>query len=135
MSWKKINLQSLISGEQIADKLETLEGDNRLKIKVIKDLEEKLEELEQTRRIGGGGGISKIALDTHFIDDETPSGTPNGVLTTFTLAYTPNPPSSLKVYADGQRLNLTTDYTFSARTITFLTAPLTNVILKVDYKL
>lgn len=120
--------------EQIADKLEELKGDKRLGIGAIKDLADKLKELEDRPIGGGGGGVSKMALDAHFIDDETPTGSINGTNKAFVLANTPNPTSSLKVYLDGQRMSITEDYTFSGRTITFLTAPLTGSILKCDYK-
>ena len=123
--------------ETIADKLEKLKGDARLKIEAIKDLKEKLEALEQ-RPLGrggsGGGGLSKIALDTHFINDETPTGTVNGVNTDFVLAHAPNPSTSLMVYKDGQRMHLVDDFSFSGRTITFNVAPLTDSIIVVDYR-
>jgi len=121
--------------EQIADKLETLKGDEKLEIKAIENLEDRLKELENRPLGGGSGGVSKLALDAHFIDDGTPSGTVDGANKAFVLANTPNPPASVKVFADGQRLNLTEDYTFSARTITFVDAPLTDTIIKVDYKI
>lgn len=123
--------------EKIADKLETLKGEKKLSIDAIKDLEDRLKRLEERPLggSGGGGGVSKLALDYHFIDDETPSGTVDGVNKTFTLANKPNPPASLKVYADGQRLNVTEDYTLSSKTITFIEAPVSNTILKVDYKI
>ena len=127
----------LITPEQTADKLEELKGDARLKIEAIKDLKEKLEALEQRplgRSGSGGGGLSKIALDTHFINDETPTGTVNGVNTDFVLAHAPNPSTSLMVYKDGQRMHLVDDFSFSGRTITFNVAPLTDSIIVVDYR-
>ena len=100
---------------------------------IIDELKKEVEEVK-SRPVRVGGGFSKMAMESKFIDDETPSGTPNGILTTFTIVSTPNPTSSLKVYLDGQRMKLTTDYTFSGRTITFLTAPLTGSIITVDYR-
>lgn len=70
----------------------------------------------------GNGGVS----------GETPSGTVNGSNTAFTLAATPAT-GSVKVYLNGLRQTLTTDYTVSGSTITFVTAPLTGDIIRVDY--
>lgn len=122
--------------EQLRDKLETLQDSNRLSISAIHDLEERLDELKKQIWSGskGGGGFSKIAMDSHIIDDETPTGTVNGINTAFVLAGAPNPSSSLKVFINGQRLKLTTDYTFSVKTITFLTAPQVGDIISVDYR-
>ena len=79
-------------------------------------------------------GFSKIHLEGHIIDDETPTGTINGVNTIFTLANTPNPPASVKVYVNGARMRITEDYTLSGRTITFLIAPPTGSIILNDYR-
>lgn len=59
-----------------------------------------------------------------FIDNETPTGTMNGSNQTFTLAYTPNPASSLSLYLNGELMRQGTgkDYTISGSTITYLTA-------------
>jgi len=124
----------LDGSEEIRDKLETLEGEERLDIEAIKGLKDLLEEIKQ-RPVRGGGGFSKIAYEIHIIDDETPTGTPNGVLTDFVLNHIPNPTSSLKVYLDGQRMRLTTDYTFAGKTITFLSAPLTGSVITADYRI
>ncbi len=121
----------------IRNKLEKLEGKERLRIDSIDELKETLEELKKIRtsaRIFGGGGFSVGALNFHLVDDETLTGTPNGVLTAFTLAHTPSPATSLKVFVNGQRMKLTTDYTFSIKTVTFLTAPPTGSILTADYR-
>jgi len=101
----------------------------------LEELKKEIEELKK-RPVGrlGGGGFSYIAMDQHFVDDETPSGVVNGVTTAFTIANTPNPAGSLKVYVNGQRMRLTEDYTFSGRIITFVTAPPTGSILLVDYR-
>lgn len=62
------------------------------------------------------------------------TGAINGSNTTFTLpsAYTPG---SLRIFIDGVRQKLTTDYTETPNsgTFTFVTAPLTGTILVVDY--
>lgn len=124
------------TSKEIRDKLEKLDGKERLKIEAIDELKEKLEELGKvkTQRFGGGG-FSKIAMDSHFVDDETPSGTVNGVNTVFVLANTPNPTASLKVFLNGQKMKLGEDYTFNGRTITFLTAPPTGSIILCDYRI
>lgn len=109
--------------------------ENKISIEDIEGLKEELEKMETNKRLGGvGGGLSKIALESKFIDDETPTGLINGVNTDFVLANNPNPATSLKVYVNGQRLRITEDYTFSNRTITLLTAPPTDSILLVDYR-
>jgi len=124
-----------IIGERVRDSLELLDGDDRLMMSAIKGLEEKIQELEG-RPLGGksGGGFSYIHMSRQFVDDETPSGTVNGSNADFTIAKTPNPTSSLKVYVNGQRMRVTEDYTLSARTITFITPPPTGSILLCDYR-
>lgn len=70
----------------------------------------------------------------NFVFDETPSGTPNGSVTAFTLANTPTP-GTVRLHINGYRLLAGTgnDYTISGATITMLTAPLTGEVLKADY--
>ena len=71
---------------------------------------------------------------TYFIENETPTGIINGSNKTFTLAYTPNPLSSLEVRANGQVLVLTEDYSLSGDTLTTVVAFPTGTILRVDYR-
>jgi hypothetical protein len=118
---------------EIRNKLETLNGEERLRIEAINGLQEILDELKNRKVIGGG--FSYMAMTQHIIDDEVPAGTPNGVLKDFTIGHKPNPVDSLKVYKDGQRMKLTTDYTFSGQTISFVDAPLTDSILTTDYRI
>lgn len=122
-------------GDKIAGALELLPDGDKLKVEAIQDLRKELDELRQikTQRLGGGG-FSKIHLEQKFIDDETPVGDVNGINTDFTVNNTPNPTASLKVYVNGQRVRITEDYTFTAKTITFLTAPPTGSIILVDYR-
>lgn len=61
-----------------------------------------------------GAKISYIA--------QTVTGTPNGVLTTFTTSVAATA-ASLLVFVNGIRQRPTTDYTYSGSTITFTTAP------------
>ena len=124
------------AGDLIANTLENLSEEDKLKISAIKGLQDILDELKKIRttRLFGGGGFSKSALEFHLIDDEVPTGAVNGVNTDFVLNHTPSPSTSLKVYLDGQKMKLTTDYTLSDKTITFLTAPLTNSLILCDYR-
>lgn len=132
-------LEELTSqGVKTREGLEELQGDERLDYKAIKGLEEILKDLDELKRRParlGGGGFSKISIEGHIIDDETPTGAVNSVNTIFTLANTPNPSASLKVYVNGQRMRLTDDYTFSGRTITFITAPPATSIIICDYRI
>lgn len=122
--------------EQVRDKLESLIDGEKLTIQAIQDLPKLLDELRE--RISsvprGGGGLNSMALQSKFIDDETPSGTINGSNQTFTLANSPIP-SSVKVYLGGVRLRVTQDYTLSGRTLTFTNAPQVGEILLVDYRI
>lgn len=124
-------------GDKIRDGLELLSGESRLRIEAINGLEEILEELKKQKLGGGrvGGGFNYMAMDIHIVDDQTPTGTIDGVNTTFTIGNAPNPIASLKVYINGMRMNLTEDYTFSANTITFLVAPVAGDKIKVDYRI
>jgi len=126
-----------MEAEKIRDSLELLQGDERLDESAIKGLKErfkKLEEMINEKPLGGGGGgFSNIAMQRHFVDDETPSGTLNGVNTEFKLAKTPFT-GSLKLYRNGQRLRITEDYTLSGKTITLLVAPASDEILLADYR-
>lgn len=55
-----------------------------------------------------------------FVDGEAPAGTPNGTTTTFTLANTPSPASSLSLYRNGVLQSAGVDYTLSGSLIVFL---------------
>ena len=60
-----------------------------------------------------------------FIPYETPSGAINGSNVTFTLVHTV--PFNLQLFLNGLLLQLSINYTVSGNTITFSTAPPTNV--------
>lgn len=113
--------------EQVKEKLLEI----GLKIEDIEDLQKVLDTMKKGI---GGGGFSVNSMNFHLVDDETPAGTIDGNNTEFTIASMPSPVSSLKVYLNGARQRITTDYTLSGRTITFVTAPLTDSILLVDYR-
>ena len=66
-------------------------------------------------------------------DNEVPGGTPNGTLTTFTLAYTPIL-GSVKLFVSGIRQTLNTDFTVTGTTITMVTAPASTDTLLADYR-
>jgi len=116
---------------QLRNKLETLKGEDELKLTIIKTLEERIKELEDRPVAGrtpfGGSVVHK------FIDDETLTGTVNSTNKIFTTAKTPVN-GSLKVYVNGQRMRVTEDYTLSNKTVTFITAPPTTSVLLCDYR-
>ena len=62
----------------------------------------------------------------------TPIGDINGINKDFSVDYNIEPPTS-RVYLNGIRQYLTTDYTVSGNIITFVTAPEINDIIIVDY--
>jgi hypothetical protein len=72
------------------------------------------------------------------VENETPSGTINGVNAVFTLAFDPNPDSSLRLSLNGLRMHsgAGNDYTLSGVTITFETnqIPQTGDTLLADYR-
>jgi hypothetical protein len=63
---------------------------------------------------------------------EVPTGTVSGTNVTFTLAHTPKS-GTLKLYVNGSRQQLTSDYTLSTATITFVVAPELGSIILADY--
>lgn len=79
---------------------------------------------------------SNVAVLTaaNFVKRETPSGTINGTNTTFTLANTPITGME-EVFLNGvlQDVGGTNDYTISAATITFTSAPITGDKIRVNY--
>ena len=80
-------------------------------------------------RIPYGGG-----RNFQFADGETPTGDVDGSNKVFTLAYTPDPLTSLAVYVNTTRKTLTTDYTLSGTTLTMDSAPRSGAILICDYR-
>lgn len=74
-------------------------------------------------------------VSTSFADNETPSGTVNGVNDTFTLAHTPIPAGSLQLTVNGQLMKANgTDYTLTTNSIVFVTAPPTGSIIIAWYR-
>lgn len=81
-----------------------------------------------SQAIPTGGGLSA----SNFVFNEVPSGTINGINTTFTLANTPTA-GTVRVFLRGLRMKLTTDYTISGSTITMINIPGTGDDLITDY--
>ena len=80
-------------------------------------------------------GLSwKNASATADVISEVPTGTPNGTLTDFTIIQSPIT-GTLRVFVNGVRQKVTDDYTFTGTTITFVSAPLTDSKILVDYKI
>jgi hypothetical protein len=69
--------------------------------------------LQSFYRVVGTGTNSTV------VDSEVPAGTINGTNLAFTLANTPNPSTSLKLYHNGLLLSPNGDYTVSGAAITF----------------
>ena len=87
-------------------------------------------DIEFTAASFSGGAIGG------FVDNETPAGTINSSNVTFTLATAPSPTTSLRLFVDGVRQRLTTDYSLSGLTITFVAGatPQTGSNLIADYR-
>lgn len=126
--------------EELRDALESLKKGKKLSIQAIDELADILEELKKDRKGSGrdigllkGGIHAGKGREIRFKDDETPSGTIDGVNTTFTISKTPIS-GSLKVYRNGARQRITEDYTFTGKTITFIIAPQVGEIILVDYR-
>jgi hypothetical protein len=71
-----------------------------------------------------------------FVDAEVPSGNKNGVNTTFTLAGTPSPSSSLKLFVGGLLMTPGTagDYTLGTATIIMAIPPNANNTVLAYYR-
>lgn len=70
-----------------------------------------------------------------FADAETPTGLINSANTTYTLAHTPSPATSLKLFKNGQALIASgADYTLATATITMVSAPKTGDVLIAYYR-
>ena len=79
--------------------------------------------------------VDSTGSGSNFADNETPSGTIDGVNVTFTLAHTPSPAASLHLYLNGALQQAGGgDFTLATATITFNTAPQTNSILLASYR-
>lgn len=145
LDYKMSMIKNGIDGVNGTDGRDGIDGkdadEEAIKNKILEELEDELKALKKsieelkTRKLGGGGGFSYIAMKQHIIDNETPSGTVNGTNKAFTLAHIPNPTASLKVYVNGMRMKSGgEDFTLSGSTITFVTAPPATSIITCDYQ-
>jgi hypothetical protein len=79
--------------------------------------------------------VASGSTSLHWAYNETPSGTINGTNVTFTLAHTPNPANSLKLFLNGYQLVYGVDFTLSGSTITMVNIiPKTGDTLIGDYR-
>lgn len=81
---------------------------------------------------GGGYQVVNTAGGGTGVYNESPTGTVDGANKDFVLAHTPIA-GSIQVYINGQRLGLSTDFTLTLGTITFIMAPINGSIILVDY--
>lgn len=79
-----------------------------------------------------GGLDTRYQLSAQQIFDETPTGTINSSNTSFTIAHSAIS-GTLRLYRNGQRQNVGTDYTYSGTAITYKYAPTTGDWLTSDY--
>jgi len=78
--------------------------------------------------------VQSAAAGTLFRDNEEPSGAINGTNVTFTLANTPNPVASLRIYLNGFYQVQGKDYNISGTTITYDEAPSSGSIHRAFYR-
>lgn len=79
--------------------------------------------------------VASGSTASHWATNETPSGAINGSNVTFTLAHTPNPTNSLKLFLNGYQLVYGVDFTLSGATITMVNiTPKTGDTLIADYR-
>jgi Ricin-type beta-trefoil lectin domain-like len=65
---------------------------------------------------------------------EVPTGTIDGTNAAFTLGYLPYP-DTVRVYRNGIRLSVSTDFLLNGQTLTFLAVPTAGDLLMVDYQI
>lgn len=107
--------------QEVRNKLEILNGDERLNISAIDGLQELLDELKSRPvKVGGVGGFNYSAMDIHILDNIIPVNSGDNI--TFTIPQAPNPISSFKLYRSRARQILTEDYTLSGNILTLTTA-------------
>lgn len=85
--------------------------------------------------VATSGAYSDLSSKPTFVTRETPSGTPNGSTTAFTLAHTPILGTE-SVFLNGllQDAGTGNDYNISTTTITFLSAPQSGDKIRVNYQ-
>lgn len=102
----------------------------------IDEIKKEIKELKGRRTAPiFGGGFNYSAMNIHILDPYVPTGTINGINTDFALKGQPSPATSLKVWLNGQKQKLTSDYTVSGSVVTFLVAPPTDSIIEVEHRI
>lgn len=117
--------QKEITADEICNKLEAQPEEQKLLIVAIKGLRAELDELKKTKGTQiFGGGLSRGVADGLYAPISTISAgivvyneVVNGDVQTFTLLHTPVA-GTLRVYARGQRILPTTDFTLTGAIIT-----------------
>src|SRR5262252_5903050 len=95
--------------------------------------------------LDGNGRISKewdqyFRQLPNFSDAVVPAGTIDGANKIFTLPESPNPPESFRLRKRASAatswtvMALTTDYTLSGKTLTYVTAPAVGDVHECDYR-
>ena len=106
-------------------------------IEDIQGLREALDELQKLsqRRYGTVGSVFGASKIYKALANVVPTGTPNGVITAFTLPKAPVSGTE-KVYINGvrQQSGASNDYTLSGKTITFVSAPPTGAKILSDFE-
>ena len=109
-------------GDIIADALEALPENSKLKIDAIKGLRELLEEVRKIKGRIGGGGTSDLGVAmsmSRIVKTETPSGLINGTNKVYTVSGNIN--AILSFGINGMVIH-DNEYSFVNKTITFTTA-------------
>jgi hypothetical protein len=116
--------EQLVDGpDEIRNKLELLQDDERLTFKAISGLEEELDKLKKQRLGGRGGGHTDIGVAAsmgRLVKTETPTGDIDGANTDF---VTSSPINAILSYMLNGEVVGSVNYTVSGRTITWGTAP------------
>lgn len=105
---------------------------------VVEKLQDEIEELKkklESVRIAGASRAMGASVQRRFLNNITPVGAIDGSNATYTLPKAPTTDSE-KIFHNGVRMRSgsSNDYTISAKTITFNTAPLTADILLIDFE-
>jgi hypothetical protein len=77
---------------------------------------------------------SSVPSELNEVDNEWPSGVFNSINLIFTLAHTPSPSTSLKIYQNGLRLCPGVDFSVFGDQITMVVAPGPGTLLLADYR-
>lgn len=87
-------------------------------------------------KVDGTSGPCGSGVAAVFVDEETPTGSVDGVNATFTLSSMPSPAISLKLFRNGIRMKAGADFTLSGSTVTFVTGaiPQAGDLLLADYR-